>query len=145
MRRLMAGLLALAALPAGADGIYRWADEQGRVHFGDRPSSAQAREVHAARAPLRDPGSAERLDRQRRLLEAFATERREQAERAAQAREEADARTTRCAWAREEVRGLERGGRVYELDPDGNRRYLDDAGRNDALVRAREVVAQWCR
>jgi hypothetical protein len=145
MRRLMAALLALAAVPAGADGIYQWVDELGRVHFGDQPSTPQAREVQAPRAPLRDPDSAERLERQRRLLEAFATERQAEAEQAAKAREEASERATRCAWAREEMRGLERAGRVFDLDPEGNRRYLDDAARGAALVRAREAADHWCR
>jgi glutaredoxin len=35
---LVAGLLlAIASVNAGADAIYKWRDESGNIHFGDRP------------------------------------------------------------------------------------------------------------
>ena len=44
---LLAGIVlaCFAVAPAEGDGIYRWVDEEGRVHFGDRPG--QGRDVEA--------------------------------------------------------------------------------------------------
>lgn len=36
--RLTTALLLLACGPALAAGVYKWTDEKGRVHFGDRPA-----------------------------------------------------------------------------------------------------------
>jgi hypothetical protein len=43
---LVVGTLLVALLPALAPGeVYKWVDEKGRVHYGDRPPAAQAPEA----------------------------------------------------------------------------------------------------
>ena len=76
--------LALLASPVLGQAVYKWADEQGRIHYGDRPGHSNASSVgtRAPPAPTLDTEAAERRVQQRRLLEAFVEERREQKERA---------------------------------------------------------------
>jgi len=45
VRYLLALWLIAAALPLGAEPVLRWVDEQGRVHYGDRPPSRSAATV----------------------------------------------------------------------------------------------------
>lgn len=75
---LLAGALALAATAAQAD-IYKWTDEQGRVHYGDRPSpsapAAERRELQVPELPEAQRQEAiERLEKQRATLKAPAGE-----------------------------------------------------------------------
>lgn len=42
MRTWIAALLVLLALPAGAEKVYKWVDEDGVVHFGAEPPRGQA-------------------------------------------------------------------------------------------------------
>ncbi|MBL8345248.1 MAG: DUF4124 domain-containing protein [Rubrivivax sp.] len=55
---LCAALVAAAALPAAAQ-VHRWVDEQGRVHYGDRPMSASGTTLRiraeSATAPVAVP------------------------------------------------------------------------------------------
>jgi hypothetical protein len=57
---LCAALVAAAALPAVA-GVHRWVDEQGQVHYGDRPMSASASTLRiraeSATAPATAPAA----------------------------------------------------------------------------------------
>jgi hypothetical protein len=145
MRWTGAALLMLLAMPAAAEGVYRWVDEQGRVHFGDRPAGADSRPVELPGGATVDADAAARRERQRQLLEAFEQDRREHRERSEQARQEQAARAARCARARDQARVLEVAGRVYEMDAAGNRTYLSDAARDETLARAREAVERWCR
>jgi len=139
--------LALLASPVLGQAVYKWADEQGRIHYGDRPGRSNASSVgtRAPPAPTLDTEAAERRVQQRRLLEAFVEERREQKERAVQTEHNEQVRVANCAQARDQVRGMETAGRIYDLDGQGNRRYLDEAARSSALARAREAVNRWCQ
>ncbi len=55
---LCAALVAIAALPAAAQ-VHRWVDEQGRVHYGDRPMGGSGTTLRiraeSATAPLATP------------------------------------------------------------------------------------------
>ena len=145
MRWVGTGLIMLLTLPAAGEEVYRWTDDHGRVHFGDRPAGALARPVELQRAPAPDAVAAERRERQQRLLDAFEQDRREAQEQAARARREEDVRRERCAHARDQARGVEEAGVVYELDAAGNRRYLSDGAREQALAQVRHAVERWCR
>jgi hypothetical protein len=136
--------VALLASPAFGQAVYKWTDEQGRVHYGDRPTHSNASSVGTTAPPASDPAAVERRVQEQRLLEAFAEERREQKERAVKAEQDEKTRVANCARARDQVRGIQTAGQVYELDGQGNRRYLDDTRRSSALARARENVAHWC-
>lgn len=51
MKRLALALLALSfALPAAAE-LYRWTDEQGRVHYSDLPPPPSIKKMQRIRAP----------------------------------------------------------------------------------------------
>jgi hypothetical protein len=148
---LVAAALLLAALavePAAADGIYRWVDDQGRVHFGSYPGAADARRMDIdTSAPAEAAGGASlsrRQENQRRLLDDFSRERElrraEQAERETRRREQAAA----CAELRDYRDQLRRQGPVYVLAADGSRDYLDDRRRAVELQRIAPELRAAC-
>ena len=76
-------VLALGSSPAWGAGIYKWVDENGKIHFGDRPPAATGGSQAVKVKPVpegsgtRAPSGSERSKLQRRLLDVFARERAE--------------------------------------------------------------------
>ena len=146
--------IGLVGLPAGwADGIHRWVDADGVVHFGDRPPpGVQAERLEqpsrttspATRQVARPLDEAARRERRRRLLRAFEEERRERALREAQAAQRAEQRRRACLQARDRLRRLRQATGVYRLDERGERVFLDREARARAEARAEAAVARYC-
>ena len=140
---LLGGLL---ISPVGAE-VYKWIDEQGRVHYGDKPPEQGAREMQVdpgtgSGGPI--PSDAQRRDKTQRLLRAFDEERRLKQQREQRQEAEAAERRQRCARARDRLRRYTHAGGLYEIDDQGNRRFLDDSRRRQAEERARRDVEKWC-
>jgi hypothetical protein len=146
-RWLAAVTLALAAQASIAEGVYKWTDSQGRVHFGDRPPGDAIGAPIAPPAPSATPTSddTERAARQRRLLDMYRDERLEKEEREAKQKAGEEERRRRCAHARDRLERYERSATLYAPQASGERRYLSD-GERDAEIRiARNEVARWCK
>jgi hypothetical protein len=128
-------------------GVYRWVDEDGKVHYGDRPGGAEsAEEVTVKQEKGADqPASGEgnREQTRQRLLEQYEKDRLEKKAAAAQRKKEQARRNRNCAIARDRLKAYERSA-LYDLDEDGERVYLSDDERERALEEAREDVQHWC-
>jgi hypothetical protein len=147
--RWISGLVVAACLVGAAQAgkVYRWVDEAGKVHFGDRPLANDAEQVELRRqsAPAAPADSAHRKEKTRRLLRAWEEERRIEAEQKQAAKQKAQEREQRCHRARHELRDLEAGGLFYELDEQGERRYWSEAEVRAEQERWREEIARWCQ
>ena len=142
----------LTGQSTAAGPVYKWTDENGITHYGQRPprdtSRAQQidlpqdRESSGTEAPRYE----ERLERINRRLEVYEEERRIKEEREAEARQTKARRDQQCARLRAQVRDYEtRGGTWYELDEQGNRRYLDDRQLAERIRQFHETIGQHCR
>lgn len=152
MQRMLALLLLGASVPAGAD-IYKWTDENGRVHFGDSaagagkktetvvPSGGAARRATDTGAT---PDAEQMKERQRRLLEVM---QREEAEREAAARRQAEAKRrqdSECQRLRDALEKMD-GRVVATIGKDGEPQYLDDAQRQGYVDKANLYLEQHCK
>lgn len=138
--------LFLGAQAAHGGAAYRWVDEHGHVHYGDRPPAGTAPEtlqLPSARG-AEDPNAAARRARRQRLLEVLDEEREERKARAEEQRRLASERRRRCEQARRRQFDYAHAGYIYERDAEGNRHILDDAGHERVRREAREAVARWC-
>lgn len=143
MRGAIALLALLAAVAVQAQ-VYRWVDEQGKVHYGERPpGGAKASPVEDKIAtpqgtanPKADAAQQER-DFQRRRIEREQKEAREQrtAEKSKQACERERSRLATLRNARRVTAGV---------DDKGDRRYLSDPERTDAIGSQEAAVARAC-
>lgn len=135
----------LLAVTAPAE-VYKWIDAEGRVYFGDRPPQGGAESMRMPEAEDSGPAATpqERLEKQRRLLHAFEEERRQKRDAQARTRQEQAERQRNCAEARDDLRNQQNAGALYRLGPDGQRVFLDDAEREQALAQARAAVEHWC-
>ncbi len=136
-------LLALIASAEAAD-VYRWVDDNGRVHYSDQPHQNGERPMRVAPATPPDADLAQRQQRQRRLLQIYAEDReREEAAKRKQQAEQAE-RDRRCRYARRGVAHLEQGGVFYQSDDDGQRRYFSEQDIEARKSRWRSEVSKWC-
>ncbi|MES9955753.1 MAG: DUF4124 domain-containing protein [Sedimenticola sp.] len=143
-------LLAGSCIADSVAGVYRWVDEDGRVHFGDRPPVSEAKEVEIREqtpastvAPRGAAVPIDRRKRQQRMLDVYREEREAKKEAKAKAAAEKQERATRCAYARDRLKSYE-GAVIYEPRPDGSRRFLSDSEREREVARVRQAVKRWC-
>lgn len=148
MRRKTLALLSfvVAALAAHAQ-VYKWVDENGRVHYGEKPpEGVKSSEVSVKSAPSAAPPETSQTwkekdaEFQRRKIE------REQKEQASEAERKrlAEARRRDCANARGELDILTRGGGVYRTDEKGERLYLQESQRAARIEAAKKHIESSC-
>lgn len=147
MGRKFAALLLLGwVVSATAGGVYKWVDENGRVHYGEHPPTAsQAQELQLKQDTSQGIGmEQERQQQQERLLRAFDEERAQKETEQQKAKEEKAKRKRYCAQARDNLRTYRDASRLYDLDSQGNRRILSDAEQAATIKKAEEDVRRWC-
>jgi hypothetical protein len=150
--RRLALTLAVATMTfaagATANEIYKWTDDEGNVHYEDRPSGAATEERIDITYRRTDSGAVNqriqaRLDRQADRTEAKSVadaQEQEAAEQAAAAEERSQA----CERARARLETYLQSRRLYRTDENGERVYLDDAERQEARQKAEEQITEFC-
>ena len=129
-------LLCLFAASSGVAGTYRWVDENGQAHFGDRPpAGAVSDEISMARPAVDvDTVARERKQRMNEFLEQSDKERAERNKLKAREEARATAQEARCQQLRGRLKHLQRVSRIYRINNDGERVYVDDE-ENERLRR----------
>lgn len=143
--------MSLSLISTAGAGIYRWVDEQGKVHFGDAPPAGQEPESLEA-APAPDPGDVERsreaLDRLLKKQQRSAAKRARQAETRRQEKDAteraSEMRTQRCLAAQTALTNLQWPGAVFAVDEKGNRRLLGNKTRMEEIERVTKQIEQYC-
>ncbi len=147
MRLLL--LLAAASLPLTAmAGIYKWQDQQGRIHYSDTPPAHQSSDEMKGI----QKGSEAEAERARRSLADKLTEsrmQRQQAEEAEKKQRAAEEKKRRLAEACEKARArlaiLHRQGLVAQVDAQGQRKILSTSEREAAVSETQQRIAETCQ
>lgn len=122
--------------------IYRWTDEQGKVHFSETPPPGAQRIEVKPQVVERDDATREREERTRRFYDA---RRDEQAAARQKAAEQQATQDAQCDRLRHNLSTLSHGGRYFTQGSDGERTYYSDA-QIDAARRSLEArLAEGCR
>lgn len=146
---LVATTLALVlAGPATASEIYKWVDENGTVHYVDRPTGSPTEErldVASRRtnnAAVRASVQA-RLDRQSEREQAR-EKAAEAAQTAAEAAAEREQRAEQCEMYRARMETYLQSRRLYRENESGERVYLDEAETLEARAKVQEKIQETC-
>jgi hypothetical protein len=143
-----ASILTLAASGiAFAGDIYKWVDEDGHVHYGDKPVGAQSERMAIQSTPT-DPA---RIAAQAQALATARMEARE-AEATAAAEEPSEEalramaleRREACEKARADMQRMVSARHLYREDDSGERIYLDEVEMQAARERAENQVSEFC-
>jgi hypothetical protein len=67
------------------------------------------------------------------------------AEKAAQQKAALEALKTNCATAQDNLRSLQSGVRIMEINGNGERTYIDDAQRQQRIEKAQQDISNYCK
>lgn len=133
---------------AMANEIYKWVDDDGNVHYGDRPTSEDQAEVVALTYQRTDSSSVrKRVSAQGEAAATLQEKRAARAEEkktAAEAAAAAEEKQQRCNTYRSQLETMVQARRLYREDESGERVYLDEDQTNAARQRVEEQIAEHC-
>jgi hypothetical protein len=132
-------------VPAVAQ-VYKWVDEKGVIHYGERPP--QGKKAQEVEPRLANPGPAagkaaqpswkeQDLEFRRRRIETEQTE--------AKTKQQEAARSQACNQARDQLAQMRSARRLYHLDEKGERVFQSDEERNASVARFEQLVSERCR
>ncbi len=132
---------------ASASEIYKWVDEDGGVHYGDRPTGAASEERLTVRSRPTDPEAVQsqvvaRLNEQAARAEAQANAPQGPSEE--ELRAEARERAEKCSTYRQRLEKFTQSRRLYREDENGERVYLDEEQTQAARDRVQNQVEEYC-
>jgi hypothetical protein len=146
LRAVLAAFAALWLLPAAAQAIYKWVDENGVTHFSESPPPPGAKGGKIDVKPV--PPSSDRASddpatwkERARALEQQRHQ-RESAEDGARMLARQD-REARCRKAKGALDQLENARRLYTLEK-GEKRYIGDDERAAQAERMKKTIAESC-
>ena len=134
-------LIMLAVSSAGmvfAGDIYKWTDEDGNVHYGDRPTSEVSEEPLAVSSEPTDRSKVQA----RHEAKAAAIEPAEPT--AEELRAQALDREEKCAASKARLQIFLTSRRLYRQDENGERVYLDEDETLAARERVQNQVEKYC-
>lgn len=127
--------------------IYKWTDEDGNVHFGDRPVGEAPERLTIASSPTNRTAVQEQNTAR---AEARADARQAKADAAAEApseeelQTEAAERAKKCTTLRERMQKLVQSRRLYREDEAGERVYLDESETTAARADVEQQISKYC-
>jgi len=151
IRHVMTGFAALAialGTAAFADDIYKWTDEDGNIHYGDRPSGAESEERLQFSYNRTDNSALQARVQTQRDATSSRRQAREDAksdkQTAADDRAAAEEKQAQCQSYRAQLKTMLESPRVYREGESGERNYLDEAARAEARSKAEELIKETC-
>ena len=153
MKKILLSLLILLAANHAYAEVYKWVDSSGKVQYSDHPPASnktQKLKIDTSSSATQSPGNRKapaassmmdkEIEFRKRHVEAEEAEKKQEK----QARE-AKQKQENCGNARGNLRGLQESGRVVKYDDKGERSFLDDAARQQAIERAQKEVDASCK
>ena len=143
---LTATLIASHAALSGE--IYKWVDENGNVHYVDRPSGAPTEERVNIVSRSTDNSSVQAsIDARRERVaqrEEARAEREEKEAEAAKAQAELEDRKKKCEQYRARLERFLASQRLYREDESGERTYLEENEIIEARNRVQAQIQEYC-
>jgi len=143
-----AALVLMFGGAAVAENIYKWVDEDGNVHYEDRPSGAESEQTiqmtynRTSNTAVQSRVNSFQESQQARREAGKAADEAKTA--AAEKRAEEEQRQQKCVDTRAQLKTMLESRRLYREDANGERVYLDEEGRADARNRAEELINEYC-
>lgn len=129
---------------AQADGVYKWIDAQGRVHYGDRPQSSAAQPLSIQPAPPVDEGLRQRRETMNKQPKAKPEAQKKQDDTISSAKEAKEQITQNCERAKERLGKYAAAAMLTDKGDDGEQRLLNEDERNKLIEDTRGEVEKWC-
>ena len=127
-------------------GVYKWTDDKGNVHFGDRPPTVDAEEVRIPKAASSPSTTAKERNRLRqRMLEIYQEDRNKKKLEETNRKQEAKQLAKQCEKARYRLGKYTESNALYDKLPNGERRYLTEEEREKAIAELQAAIEKNCK
>lgn len=151
IQTFLTGFAALAITVSSAvyaDEIYKWTDEDGNVHYEDRPSGEPSEQRLQFSYNRTDSTTVDERVKAQREVENTRREARAdkdaEDQTIAEERAAAEKKLEQCQQYRASLKVMLESRRVYREDEAGERTYLDDTARAEARTKAEELIKETC-
>ncbi|VAX00264.1 hypothetical protein MNBD_GAMMA22-81 [hydrothermal vent metagenome] len=129
--------------------IYKWTDKDGTVHFGDRPeqqqNSATLYKVPKNNSSNVSSSNKERAQKQKKLLDSFAADRRAKKELQSKKNKQAKIRKYNCKVSKDKLIRYQNASRIYVRNELGEKVFLDDEQRLKETNLLKQQSEKWCK
>ena len=141
-------LIAFQSSSVFAEGIYKWTDDNGQIHYGSKPpeneQSATVVNMRKKSVNTIPVTSDERKRKQQNLLRALIEERQIKEEAKAENDKKEAQQKRQCIMARDRLKSYERSSRIYNLNEKGERVFMSDKDRDRSVAEFKRKVNEWC-
>ena len=147
MKRFAIAVAALLATTAVNAQIYQWKDESGKTIMSDKPPIGGTRSTRTIEAEAPATTAATPKTTADREMD-FRKRQQESQEKAVKTQKEQAAaadKNDNCDKARRYLESLESGERMALRDDKGERYFMEDAQRQQEIVKARQSVQTSCK
>lgn len=127
--------------------IYKWTDENGNVHYEDRPVGEEVQRMDLVSRNTNNSAVQSSIDARHEAEKSRADARAKASEdeqAAATERAETEKRTAKCDESRARMESYLQARRLYNQDESGERVYLDDAEIMTAREKAQDEIQKYC-
>lgn len=130
--------------------VYKWVDKEGNVHYGaQKPEgSGGAQEM---RIKVKEPAFEEPVQADTKAKKGGSESKEEKVKVSSQKEKEeiekknAEIRKKNCSIAKKRMASINAGGRLYEVDEKGERKFWDDTTKKAKQAEAQSMINEWCK
>ena len=145
-------LLIMLSFPLLASaGIYKWVDDNGSVHFGDKAGNNDAVELNLEEKSdnktinINNKGEdLSRNEKRQRLLDVMNEDREERVKLKEEERVLRNNNKIRCAELKDKLKNVKRAAGVYSVDKDGEKIFLSKKARLDSENKLKKAISKNC-
>lgn len=146
--------LLLAMTTTAHAGVTKWVDADGKVQYSDQPPPATVKSQKALNiktSPALPKAASSSNSDGRNIAEKDLEFRKRQvkteeaAAKEAKEQEEAKQAKANCEQSRRQLQALQEGQRISRYDEKGERIFMEDADRPQAINEAKQAVDSWCK
>jgi hypothetical protein len=155
--RKISGLLILFFFASMTNAeIYKWTDEQGQIHFGDKPANKSAKQIQLRKQNISTTPNvkqqnleipttdAQRRANQARFGDSLEADRVKRERQEAKKKKNKAQREKNCRYAQRNLQIANEVGSVFFYDEQGNRVYYNKQQRQAYHQRRQAQVDKWC-
>jgi len=149
MEKFLLIFLIVASTNACAE-VNKWVDNQGQVHYSDQPPPPDV-QAKAFGSASEGSGSASAVAGEPTFVQQEAAVKRAQlaeqaaAAQAAQKQAAANALKANCESAQQNLRNLQSGARMMDVNSSGERYYLNDSQRQQRIDKVKQDISNLCK
>lgn len=137
--------LCLFAHSTSYAGVYKWVDENGQVHYGEKPGNEEAEQVTIRHNETTTPRTIKKADDAENTDEATSEETAQQQPEWEEIPVPKKEKRKLCNEAKSDLAAINSRGRMREINAKGEYVYLTEKERQQRITAAKQKQKKYCR